>query len=466
MQLDDLKYTRSAMPSVAKLIPGSEEAREQVDRILASNTLHASDVLRRLLRFLADKTFSGEADDLKEYSVGLDALGKPSTYDPRTDSGVRLQASRLRQKLEEYYRNEGSHDPVVILLPRGRFKIAWHPKSSDTLPAAAVPLPPFAASLPEAAAPAPELRNLKKWRSFAIALTVVTLPLALFSIWSFSRTSRTLAATPATAGSTPELDAIWSPFLSSGHHLIIAFINPLFVRLQRKGSPDILYRTGGNNSWSDAMASPEFSVLKQSLANPLATPTFNMVERSNLVATFVLSQFLAPRRGEISLARADELSWKDFADNDVILFGPFTMDGGLSALPVQPALVVDKAGVHNLQPLAGEPAVYADPPDHSASDGDGLDLVSVLPGPLGRTTVVTFSSIHKWGVIGGVQALTDPAFARMVLDKLKDPSGKIPHYYQIVFRVKYRDGTLTSASYVTHRVLAMTQNSVEARSVQ
>src|ERR1700733_13392341 len=69
--------------SVGTAVPNrTEAARDQIDRILASNTFHAADVLRRLLRFLADKTFAGTADDLKEYSVGLDALGKPPTYDP------------------------------------------------------------------------------------------------------------------------------------------------------------------------------------------------------------------------------------------------------------------------------------------------------------------------------------------------------------------------------------------------
>ena len=143
---------QSPQASIPEIPPGLEAARKQVDRVLASNTLHASDVLRRLLRFLADKTFSGEADDLKEYSVGLDALGKPSTYDPRQDAGVRLQASRLRQKLDEYYRTEGKNDPLIIELPKGRFKIAWRP-NFDTVPVTASPLAMVAVSPPAVASP-------------------------------------------------------------------------------------------------------------------------------------------------------------------------------------------------------------------------------------------------------------------------------------------------------------------------
>ena len=98
-------YPQIIMAPVLEIATGLDAARDQIDRILASDTFRASEVLRRLLRFLADKTFSGDADQLKEYSVGLDALHKPASYDPRQDAGVRLQASRLRQKLDEYYRS-------------------------------------------------------------------------------------------------------------------------------------------------------------------------------------------------------------------------------------------------------------------------------------------------------------------------------------------------------------------------
>lgn len=448
--------------SIAESRNELEVVREQVDRILSSDTLRASEVLRRLLRFLADKAFAGEADHLKEYSIGLDALGKPPTYDPRQDAAVRLQASRLRQKLDEYYRSEGKNDPVIVELPKGSFKIVWRPKSDDNILAGGVPSQ-TTAQLPGQSTPVVEARRLQRWRSLAISMAAVSLLLVLVTIWSLSRASRTLIVNPAIAGMTPELDALWSPFRSSSHHLIIAFINPLFVRLQRNGSPDIIYRTRGNNSWEAAVRSPEFSIMVRSLGNPSAKPTFNMVERSSLVSTFVLSQFLARHRGDISLARSDELSWQDFAENDVIQFAPFTIDKGDSALPVRPALIVDNTGVRNLKPSGQEPAVYPDPPDHQESDGEGLELVSVLPGPLGRTTVMTFSSNHAWGVIGGVQSLTDPAFASVLVKKLKEPSGSIPSYYQILFRISYRDGTPTNASYVTHKVLNLTQNSPEAR---
>src|SRR5437868_12826816 len=139
------------------MLVGEETPSAQVERILQSDTFRSSGVLRRLFRFLADKTFSGEADQLKEYSIGIDAFGKPPTYDPRQDAIVRLQVGRLRQKLGEYYRTEGKDDPVVMELPKGRFKLSWESR--------AVPIAP----LDPVITPDPGATD-RRWRRYAIAL--------------------------------------------------------------------------------------------------------------------------------------------------------------------------------------------------------------------------------------------------------------------------------------------------------
>src|SRR5580704_17210388 len=100
-----------------------EEKRAEVEKILQSELFRGSDSLRKLLRFLADRTLAGEAEQLKEYAVGLDAFGKPPGYDPRQDSIVRIQAGRLRQKLYEYYLVDGKDDPVRIEFPKGGYKL-------------------------------------------------------------------------------------------------------------------------------------------------------------------------------------------------------------------------------------------------------------------------------------------------------------------------------------------------------
>src|ERR1700676_2630764 len=107
-----------------------DAARAQVERIFQSKTFRSSDVLRHLLSYLVDASLAGTADDLKEYTVAVDALGKPSSYDPRQESAVRMQVGRLRQKLAEYYRTEGIDDPVLLDLPKGGFTVVFEPRKA------------------------------------------------------------------------------------------------------------------------------------------------------------------------------------------------------------------------------------------------------------------------------------------------------------------------------------------------
>ncbi len=118
------------------MVVETETNLAQVRRILQSKALRTSEVHRNLLNYLAEKSLSGEADNLKEYTVGLDVFAKPESYDPRQESVVRMHMARLRQKLAEYYRTEGTADPIIVDLPKGAFKVTFEPR-----PAVAIPEP-------------------------------------------------------------------------------------------------------------------------------------------------------------------------------------------------------------------------------------------------------------------------------------------------------------------------------------
>lgn len=115
----------------------SVEVRAQLEKILASQELGGSDQLKRLLRLVVDRTLDGKPELLKEYNLGLEVFQRPPDYDPKVDPIVRVQARRLRSKLEEYYAKAGGSDPVVIEIPKGAYVPAFHVRDP-----AAVPDPP------------------------------------------------------------------------------------------------------------------------------------------------------------------------------------------------------------------------------------------------------------------------------------------------------------------------------------
>jgi TolB-like protein len=106
-------------PSHAPAAP--DEVRAQLERILSSQALAGSDQLKRLLRLVVEQTLNGHPELLKEYSLGLEVFHRPPDYDPKVDPIVRVQARRLRSKLDEYYAREGANDRIVIQIPKGAY---------------------------------------------------------------------------------------------------------------------------------------------------------------------------------------------------------------------------------------------------------------------------------------------------------------------------------------------------------
>src|SRR5947199_929615 len=105
--------------------------RGQIDKILGSHTLHGSESLCKLLRYLADHALR-HPGSLKEYQIATEVFGRPSDFDPHLDSLVRVQAGRLRTKLSEYYVSEGAEDPIIVELPKGTYTLAFHQPSIST----------------------------------------------------------------------------------------------------------------------------------------------------------------------------------------------------------------------------------------------------------------------------------------------------------------------------------------------
>src|ERR1700744_4132336 len=99
----------------------SEEIREDLSRILASRIFVQSNRLSEFLRYTVETTLAGEGKTLKEYVIGTEVYGRRSPYSPSSDSIVRSEARRLRQKLKQYYESNGKSDSVYIYYRPGSY---------------------------------------------------------------------------------------------------------------------------------------------------------------------------------------------------------------------------------------------------------------------------------------------------------------------------------------------------------
>jgi serine/threonine-protein kinase len=93
----------------------------QLQRILQSPLFTKTEKVSRLLEYVVKETLAGHASQIKEFVLGVEVYKRRDDYDPKTDAIVRVEAGRLRTKLEQYYALEGQADPIHIELPKGTY---------------------------------------------------------------------------------------------------------------------------------------------------------------------------------------------------------------------------------------------------------------------------------------------------------------------------------------------------------
>ena len=101
--------------------PSAPEVQAALERVLASAPFAGGGRAGSLLRYLVERALDGRGDTLKEYVVGVELFNRGDQFDPRVDTIVRVEARRLRAKLDEYYGGPGASDPVRIDVPRGGY---------------------------------------------------------------------------------------------------------------------------------------------------------------------------------------------------------------------------------------------------------------------------------------------------------------------------------------------------------
>ena len=181
---------------------GRDEVLDALRRVLADGAFARAPQLRRLLDYLVQHALDGD-QPLKEYTIAVDALGRPAAFDPDNDASVRVQAGRLRRALDRYYAAAGRDDPVRIVLPIGSY-MASYERQRPPCAKVQTSAPPW-------------------WRSRTLAIAVTTgltvgalfIPVLSTTIWGEKPAPpRTAAPQPAVSNGLPTIQV--RPFEGPG----------------------------------------------------------------------------------------------------------------------------------------------------------------------------------------------------------------------------------------------------------
>src|SRR5690349_4913914 len=406
---------------------GREQCFQQVDRLTKSHSLHSSESLCKLLRYLAEHSLDHPGVALKEYQIATEVLGRPAGFDPQSDSTVRVQAGRLRVKLAEYYAHEGADDPILVEIPKGSYAITFHPRPSKTGLQAATT---FVVEPKKKADVSPTNRG------WAIAVVVLSVLLAASFITSAVLLQRTRPQGAAGQPIAVVYQLFWNRFANSPQQPWVIFSNGSFV-----GRPETGMRYFHPDSDQRTFILDHYTGVGEVLAIHQLDHTFELLNRP-----------LRVKRGAL-------FSLDDAKNNDLIFVGSPTENLTLLDIPGTQDFIFQRLdsgprkgdlAVINVHPQPGEQKVFVGTPANQPTTED-YAIVSLLPGLDPSRSIMILAGATTFGTQAAVEYVCRVDDRKNLLQRLNVSRPADLKAFEAVLQVRIATGVPVTTDLIALR---------------
>lgn len=398
-----------------------EQKRRTVERISTSETFRRSEQLKKLLAYLVDQEIAGRIHEVTEYEIATHALGRPAEFSPDVDSSVRTRMHGLRQKLEEYFKEEDAAAPVRIEFPRGSYR------------------PQFVIVPPPVIVPTPRVNW--GWTMPGAATLVGLLVLAVAGWWIW-------APTP--------FEKLWGPIWNDPQAVTLLVAQPVHVWVR-----DVSGQPLPEQYMHFPDAPPESPAFQRFMQGRLRAgaklalhPSPNATLWGDAAGAAAAARFLAFRNVQSNMVPESMIkSEVALRGNSLLVFGrpeySPTIERyllGLGGYTVGMRNDLRRYAIYR-RGNVGEPFLNTNPPNE-VNHG----LISVLEE--GGHRVMIFSGITSDGSIAGLDFMTNSdSVAALWKEVRKEGLEQWPKAFQVIVRVESSSGYAMVSRYQHHLVL-------------
>jgi len=401
----------------------------QIDKVVASQVLHGSESLCKLLRYLAEHSLDHPGSSLKEYQIATEVFGRPHDFDPQHDSTIRVQAGRLRLKLGEYYSTEGANDTLVVEMPKGSYQVSFHDRAAT--PAKARP-----ASWPELDHKDKAVAKTRRtWPMVTVILSVLlsgAVATIVLLLVSPGRSQRAKGSEPAPGA----FSAFWKGFVIGPEEPWVIFSNGAFV-----GRPETGMRYFDPARDSRDQILDHYTGVGEVLAVHALDRTFGLLQRKILV-----------KRGSL-------LSLDDVKNNDMIFVGSPAENLTLRDIPSSREFVFRRLdsgprkgdlSIANLHPQPGEAEYWMGSPSNSMLTED-YSVVALEHGLNPAKHVLILAGTTTIGTQAAVEYVCQQNSLEDLLPRLKFSGNGELEPFEAVLRVKVTRGVPVESEVIALR---------------
>jgi TolB-like protein len=121
-------------------VPRPDLVQRHLEKVVVSAEMRRSKKLCQFLRFTVEEVLRGHGSELKEYAIGVGVFRRGREFDTSADPIVRVQARRLRSKLQQYYQAEGRDEAMRIEFPVGSYSPVFVQRMPQPAPGPSIPV--------------------------------------------------------------------------------------------------------------------------------------------------------------------------------------------------------------------------------------------------------------------------------------------------------------------------------------
>lgn len=385
---------------------------ELLERIVTSQYFQSSARLKDFLLYVTDCARRGATEEATEQHIGIHVFQRQPGYNSAEDGIVRTHARLLRQKLSEYFRNEGSQEETIIEVPKGHYMPVFLPR----VQAAQAP--------PVVATPAKEplkdkQRKHQKKRWLLVFLLLMAAGIVGAVRWNLHRQrSREHSA----------IERFWGPFFA-GNDSFVVYSNALFVDHPNHG----LYYA------------PVGADIQQSKKENYVDSYTGVGEVASI---YYLTRIFDSHHATFTLKRSRLVGWDDAKLKNLIFVGSTLENPTLRDLPDNADFTLSPAGIVNHHPRQGELDFYSVSKNSPTWD---YAIVALLPGPTPGHTTLVFSGITTMGTQAAVEFACRPGSLEQLLHFATGTDGAV-HPFEAVLKTTLAGGEPLETRLVTVHV--------------
>lgn len=409
---------------------GKTEFQAQIDKLLASRSLHTSDSLCKLLRYLAEQSSRNPGVNPKEYQIATEVFGRHEDFDPHLDSLVRVQAGRLRAKLAEYYASEGMSDAVVVEIPKGTYGLTFREKTPPLAPQVAAETQSSAVLAQE---PATARAGSTNHWMIAVMVLVVVLTAGVAVLADRALLRRDGESKSATGSVPASIQTFWGGFLGAHEQPWVIFSNAPFV-----GRPDTGMRYYDASRDGNAATLDHYTGVGEVLAIHALDSVFGQMKR------------------ELRVKRGSLFSLDDAKNNDLIFIGSPSENLTLLEIPNTKEFVFrrvsccERAGnveIVNVQPRSGEAKEYLASPSNQVLTED-YGVIALVPGLEAGYSVLILAGTTTIGTQAAVEYVSQQNSLDELLRGLGVSTASQLKPFEAVIHVKVIRGVPVSSELI------------------